>query len=141
MTQQEPSTPDELLNELKDTSVGDLSKGVAKEEGVNGSLLKPVYSHRQIKCFTITDSELQQIGLANIGITGLASIGSAFFAFWLDIFKDTLLSQSVPENAKIVLSYVQPLCLIMACTLWIFATVIYFWRKRMIDTLKRESLS
>ncbi|MGU3401570.1 hypothetical protein ACLBWS_17860 [Brucellaceae bacterium D45D] len=88
MTAQKSSTEydlSDLLGELKDTPKGDLAASAARQEGVaNGASVETVYVSRQMKCFAVTESELQQIGLANLGMTISIAIGSALFAFGLE---------------------------------------------------------
>ena len=111
-------------------------------EGVStpsGGLVKPVYSEREMKCLTVTESELKQIGLANLGVTASVGIGSAFVAFGVDIFKDSLLAEQVPETARMLTDYVQPLCLVMGVAFYVIAVLLYVWRKDMIGLIRRES--
>lgn len=126
----------EQLAKLPDEELGPTVESV---EGVNGSTLEPVYSARKMRAYTITDSELKQIGLANIGITSAASIGSGFMAFGLDIYKDTMLAESVPEPAQVLVSYVQPICFAVGIALWIAAAAMMWWRRGMINLIKTES--
>ena len=111
-------------------------------EGVStpsGGLVKPVYSEREMKCLTVTESELKQIGLANLGVTVCVGIGSAFFAFGLDVFKDSLLASDIPASALVLTQYVQPMCLVMGVAFYLVAGLLYFWRKDMIGLIRRES--
>lgn len=128
-----------LLNEVLGTSDVDLSSAVAKTEGLEGSRVEPVYQNRQMKCFSITESELQQINLANLGVTGFFSMGSGLFALWLDIFKDTKLSENVPAETVEILSWVQPLLLFSSISLFIFGFLIVLWRRQMLTIIKNES--
>ncbi len=116
-----------------------LETGVEKTEGVNGSTVEPLYSSRQMRCYSVTESELKQIGLANLGITAFSSIGTGMLAFSLDIFKDTVLAGGVPESAKVALSFVQPVLLIGGIAFWVFAIFAIFWRRDMIKIIKHES--
>lgn len=92
-----------------------------------------------MKCLTVTESELKQIGLANLGVTASVGIGSAFVAFGVDIFKDSLLAEQVPETARMLTDYVQPLCLVMGVAFYVIAVLLYVWRKDMIGLIRRES--
>ncbi len=92
-----------------------------------------------MRCYSVTESELLQIGLANIGITAFFSLGSALIAFWLDIFKDTVLASEVPKEAQIVISYVQPVLLLLGLLFWGFAGMSVYWRHSMIKLIKEES--
>lgn len=129
----------ELKQQLKDLPENALEKSVESTEGVNGSTIEPVYSKRKMKAYTVTESELKQIGLANIGITGTASIGSAFFVFGLDIFKDTVLATEIPKEAAAIVSYVQPISFFTGIVFWVFSIVLMYWRWDMINTIKKES--
>lgn len=130
---------DGLLEDLKKTNSDDLTAGVAKSERLSGGTLEPIYSKRSFKCYTVTESELQQIGIANIGATFTSSIGSGFLAFWLDIYKDTALSENIPPTAAYVVDYVKPTCLYTGLVFWAFSASLLFWRYKMITTLKTES--
>lgn len=105
----------------------------------SGGLVKPVYSEREMKCLTVTESELKQIGLANLGVTVCVGIGSAFLAFGFDIFKDVMLTDDVPESAILLTQYVQPLCLGMGFVFYLVAGVLWWWRRDMIGLIRRES--
>jgi hypothetical protein len=130
---------DQLLQRLRRTNDADLGHKVEKTEGVNGSTLEPVYSSRKMVCYSVTESELRQLNLANIGITGLTSLGSAMLAFWLDVFKDTTLAGSIPEEAEILISYVQPLLLVFGIGFWVLAGFLLFWRRNLVKLIKDES--
>ncbi len=138
MSQKTPS-PAKLKQGLESLSDDALEESVETAEGVNGSTIEPVYSKRKMKAYTVTESELKQIGLANIGITGTASIGSAFFVFGLDILKDTVLATEVPKEAAAIVSYVQPISFFIGVAFWLFSAVLMYWRRDMINTIKKES--
>jgi hypothetical protein len=127
------------LDDLKDLETSKLAAGVEKTEGVNGSTIEPVYSKRKMQTYTITRSELKQIGLANLAITGTTSIGSALFVFGIDILKDTTLSESVPREAELLVSYVQPICIGLGIGFWVFSGFLMWWRRGMIELIKNES--
>ncbi len=130
---------------LENTPDQALTDSVAATEGLsgnsNGSTIEPVYSKRKMKMYSVTESELKQIGLANIGITGTASLGSAFLAFSLDIFKDTVLAGSIPAAAQAAIDYVQPICLFVGLGFWVFSAFLVWWRKGMLDLIRKESSS
>ena len=104
-----------------------------------GSTLDVHYTARTMKCYSVTDSELRTIGLANVGQNIFLSLGSAMLAFSLDIFKDTTLATSVPTAAAEIASYVQPICLFLGIAFYIAAGSMWVWRKGMIDAIKKES--
>ena len=139
MTKQPIEPRKKLLDKLKDVDDDTLKERVESAEGVNGSSIEPVYATRKMRCYTITESELQQINLANIGVTANASIGTALLAFWLDVFKDTLLADNVPDSAQVVIHYVQPILLFLGLAFWGFAIAVLWWRRGLIDTIKKES--
>ena len=139
MKQPENDKAADLLKSVIDTPSADISEGIAKKEGLNGSAIEPVYSQRRVKCYSITESELMHIDLANIGITAFFAIGSAFFAFALDLFKDTLFANPMPEAALSVISYLQPIMIFVGILFWIFGGIGWWWRVRIIDLIKKES--
>jgi hypothetical protein len=104
-----------------------------------GGVVKPVYSERTMKCLTVTESELKQIGLANLGVTICVGIGSALVAFGIDVFKDSLLATDVPDAALMLTKYVQPMCLIGGVAFYVIAVMLWIWRKDMIGLIRRES--
>jgi len=109
------------------------------EDAVSGSTVLPTYTERKMRYFSISDSELRTIGLANLGQNFLLALGSAMLAFSLDIFKDTTLAESIPTKAAEIASYVQPICLILGVVFYSGAAGVWYWRKGMIDTIKKES--
>ena len=130
---------DDLIGQVAGASDESLAEGVQKTEGLNGSTVEPVYSSRKMRCYSVTESELQQINLANIGITAAFSFGSALLAFYLDVFKDTVLAESIPDQAAAVIGYVQPVLLTLGLGSWAFAGVLLWWRRNMIRLIKDES--
>lgn len=104
-----------------------------------GAIVRPVYSERTMRCFVVTESELKQIGLASIGITAAFGIGSALFAFGLDIYKDVAMAAEIPASALIVASVVQPLCLFGGIGFWLLSVALFLWRARMVSLIKKES--
>jgi hypothetical protein len=128
-----------LLQQLKDTPDSSLEHNAGIKEGAKGDPVKLVMSQREMRCYTITESELKQIGLSNIGITGFFSLSSASFAFGLDVFKDTLLAESVPEIAQTIVSYVQPICFFASASFFVFGIITIKWRSDLIALIKRES--
>lgn len=136
---QNKSSDGNLLDALKAVPDEALEQKIEKSEGVAGATVEPVYSARRMRCYSVTESELLQIGLANIGITAFFSLGSALIAFWLDIFKDTVLASEVPKDAEVVISYVQPVLLFLGLLFWGFAGISVYWRHSMIKLIKQES--
>ena len=134
----EPSK-EQLLKALTETPDASLEEKAERAEGVNGATVEPVYSQRKMKCYTVTESELRQIGLSNLGITGLFSLGAAFFAFGLDVFKDTLLAESVPDAAQAIVSYVQPICFFVSASFFVLGLLTIRWRSGLIKLIKDES--
>lgn len=142
MPAKDPKSKENLLLEsVLKADDASLEKRVKRAEGVNGATVEPVYSTRKMRCYSVTESELKQISLANLGITAFASIGSGLLAFWLDVFKDTLLAEAVPEAAQSAIDYVQPVLLFLGIAFWLLTAGTLFWRRSMISTIKEESVT
>jgi len=109
--------------------------------GKNGATVSMQYSERKMNCHLVTDSELKHIGLANIGITMTFGIGSALIAFGIDIYKDTTLAETVPETAQTLASVIQPMCFYIGGAFWLFSVLLLWWRRGMLELIKKESSS
>jgi hypothetical protein len=112
------------------------NKGPAPEKG---SVVKPVYSEREMNCYAITESELTAIGLANYGVTTAFSLGAAMLSLWLDIFKDSSFATETTSGSKIFTDYVQPFSLVLGLCLCGIGFGFVFWRKSIISVVKRET--
>lgn len=104
-----------------------------------GSVITPQYAKRSMKCYAVTDSELKQIGLANLFGTISFGVGTALLGFGIDIWKDSKLASSLPEEARTLTDVAQPLCLIFGIVFIVAALAIAIWRRDMIKTIKDES--
>ena len=105
----------------------------------SGSAIKPQYAQRSMKCYAVTESELKQIGLANIFTTASFGVGSALLALWLDIFKDVHLTEAVPDDFSLLIGVTQPLLFLFGVIFWIIAAIVWNWRRNMINLIKKES--
>lgn len=128
-----------LLDQLFAVDDDTLEKRVQTTEGVNGSTVEPVYSTRKMKCYSVTESELRQIGLANLGVTAFSAIGSALTALSVDLFKDTQLSSNIPASTVDALSLVQPILVALSVGFWFLVGLTVWWRRNMIALIKEES--
>ncbi|MEO0637650.1 MAG: hypothetical protein AAFY73_13490 [Pseudomonadota bacterium] len=61
-------------------------------------------------------------------------------AFWLDIFKDTLLAESIPEASAEAVSYVLPICFVLGLLFWGGAIALFIWRRGFISDIKASSV-
>jgi hypothetical protein len=92
-----------------------------------------------MKCYSITESEIQQIGLANIGSTAAVAIGSALFAFGADIFKSAVLGDPIPRQVEALAQSIQWLTLGGGVFFYAVAIVIWLWRRTLLRTIRQES--
>ncbi|MCR9194612.1 MAG: hypothetical protein NXH88_07760 [Hyphomonas sp.] len=104
-----------------------------------GSTVQPVYQKRTMNCYVVTESELRQLGIANIGITAFAAIGSFCIAFGFDVLKDTWLTTDIPENAQSLLGFVQSASFLLGVAFYGFAGIAWRWRIGMLNLIKDES--
>jgi hypothetical protein len=92
-----------------------------------------------MKCLTVTESELKQIGLANMGVTIFVAIGSALLSFGVDIFKDTTLSPPSAAATAQVADAIETMCLGGGAICYLVALALWLWRRDMIQTIRKES--
>lgn len=141
--------PDPTLDDLgglSDAQMGDAAEAAEGGEQATravdptGGQFSPIYSVRQTRCYTVTNSELKQIGLANLGATAFFTIGSLLAGFAIDVFKDIVLTDEVPEAAKQIIDSAQPLLFTMSATFYLLGLVAMLWRWDMIRSIKSESV-
>ena len=129
MTLQKPQD-NQLLDQLKDIPKDDLVKAASLAiENQNGSTVEPVYSRRKILCYSITESELKTFGFSHGLSTVLFSAGSIFFGFGLDIFKDQLLSDTIPSTVSQVAYYAQYFSFIISFICFAAGGFTIYWRR------------
>lgn len=104
-----------------------------------GSTMRPIYQERTMKCYVVSESELKQLGLANIGITAFAAVGSFLLAFGLDIMKDVLITEDIPENARPLVSIIPPVSIVLGLAFYSLAGLAILWRRSMLNLIKSES--
>lgn len=92
-----------------------------------------------MRYFSVSETELATIGLANLGQNFFLAVGSALLAFSLDIFKDTTMAEKVPTTAAEIAGYAQPICFFLGLAFYGAAGGIWWWRRGMINTIKIES--
>jgi hypothetical protein len=92
-----------------------------------------------MRCVVVTESELKQLGLANVLMTAATSIGSFLLAFGLDIIKDTWLSDQVPDSAKVITQVLQPICFYVGIAFYAGAVGIWLWRRDLLKLIRQES--
>lgn len=129
---------DEVMENAAEAAEG--GREMTRASQPNGGQFAPIYSVRRTVCYTVTDSELKQIGLANLGATGFFTIGSLLAGFAIDVFKDIALTEDVPEAAKQIIEGAQPLLFTMAGVFYLIGFLAMVWRWDMIKSIKSESL-
>lgn len=139
MTHKFKQNSGELLKRIQDLNDDSLKEKVEKTEGVNGSTIEPIYSARKMRYYSVTESELKQLDLANLGGTAFASLGSATLAFAADILKDIFLDKNDTAEADLIIFYALPILLLAGITFWVLAWRAFRWSKTMIELVKEES--
>lgn len=109
------------------------------DAGVGGSAVRPVYSERSMRCYAITDQELQHIGYANTAATVFASAGAICWTLAADLFKDLRLGDAPPEAARAAAEAVQTVSFIAGIFLFGIAIAAVLAKRSMVDLIKRES--
>lgn len=116
----------------------ELLKGPVSEKG---STVQPVYSARSMKCYAVTENELQQIRLANGLVTGTFGLGAALLAFGADLFKDVTFSNNMPKDSVWLADGILWACSLLGLAFWIASLLIFLWSKKYVSEIKKESAS
>ena len=108
-----------------------------------GPALTIVQGQRKMRCFMVTESELKQIGLANLLSTISSSIGAMLIGFGLDIYKDlTILSGDAPagsrENASSIAVTFQNASFYLGVAFILAAGALLLWRRSLLAQIKAE---
>ena len=126
-----------LFGEIKETGDDDLEQAVAAEDGRGGTVTAR-YRERNINYINVSESELYDLSSLNLGAVIFSSIGSFFFALWIDIFKDKKLSESIPHETLAVFSYIQPLLIIIAGLFALLGIGLWFIKYNKIKKIIKE---
>ncbi len=127
-----------LLGNLKEKPNDDLGKTVAEKEGLGGALI-PQYSKRRIKCITVLEGEIDDLGSFNLGSSICFSISAFCFGLWIDIFKDKKLSESIPLEPPEALFYVERGSILAMILFFCIGSALWIKKNRKIKKIKEES--
>ncbi len=92
-----------------------------------------------MRCYAITDQELQHIGVTNTAATFFASVGAACWTLSADLFKDLKLGDTPAAEALAVAQSVQNLSFIAGALMFAVAGYAMWVRHSTIAVIKRES--
>jgi hypothetical protein len=91
-----------------------------------------------MKRYTVFDSDFESLATQELGQSVCLTVSSFCFAFWLDIYKDTLLAESIPASTQAGLSYFQPTLLILAAVFAVGAIAFWVRKRSTIQKIKDD---
>jgi hypothetical protein len=100
-----------------------------------------IHVTRNMKSYTITESELLQLSFINTRVTFSWSIVTGIGMFLIDIVKDAILAEKIPNKAISIGIYVGPILLFVLIAASIHVYKDRQFRKRLVDLIKDESPS
>jgi len=91
-----------------------------------------------MKHYTVFDSDFDSLATQDVGVSVCLALSSFCFAFGLDIFKDTLLAESIPDSTQAALSYIQPALLVFAVLFAVAAGSFWLKKRSSIQKIKDD---
>ena len=95
-------------------------------------------TRRSMKHYTVFDSDFDSLATQELGQSVCITISSFCWAFGIDIFKDTMLAESVPEPTEAALGYIQPILLLFGIIFAIAAGAFWLKRRTTIQKIKDD---
>lgn len=92
-----------------------------------------------MKCYVVTDSELNSLSLANGLMVVFFSLASAFAGFGVDISKDLLLTPEATTDAKALADMARTVCFGFAAAFAGAGVWAYTWKRGSLRLIKKES--
>lgn len=106
--------------------------------GVGGSSVKPIYSERSMKCYAVTEMELNNLGFASLVSTIFSTAGAVLLGLAIDLFKDVQIDGKTGSGAQAAESLQGPL--FVGAVICFAVAVLMLWRRRnMIELIRKES--
>jgi hypothetical protein len=96
-------------------------------------------SVREMKCYTITDGELNNLSLANTLFAVSCSLAAACFGFAMDITKDIALAGQLTPAGEVLAHVVRPTAWWGTGIFTAIALLMLRWRHNAIAIIKKES--
>ena len=127
------------LNELRDVSDEQVGAKVQEAEGLEAVAVNVVQSTRHMQFYSVSESELRQLSLVNNLVAFAWAVVSGTGLFVLDVIKDVLLADSIPESAIGLASRFWPLLLFFLLAALLGLVLAYRWRGNLIHLIKTES--
>ena len=127
-----------LLENLEGLNDAQLKRSVEQSENLK-SPVETVHGTRKMQCYSVTESELLQLSIVNTAVAFAWSFSAGLAVFLVDIVKDIMLSDDIPQKAQDIGVVVIPI-LFFALIISVWAALkAQKWRKRLIDLIKQES--
>ncbi|VAW77771.1 hypothetical protein MNBD_GAMMA15-710 [hydrothermal vent metagenome] len=106
---------------------------------IGGGLIKPVYSQRNMKVYSIQESEIKHISGLNLTATIAFSVGSAFFGFSATIWLEAAFNEKLTDKAQVLVDWGPAAGIVIGVFAFIVGGIALFTRGSILQTIRDES--
>lgn len=105
-----------------------------------GASIDPIYVHREMKAYAVTENEISTLSLYNSAKTILFSAGTFFVSAGLSIYLGAAFAgPPIPEDAKVLSHWGVPFCGAIALIFYVLGFLVLLSGRSAWETIKRES--
>ena len=108
-------------------------------EAFSGGIIKPLYSERQMKCYTVTDEELGSVSVWNAQTTTFISVGAFILSLGIGFLVDGLFTESLTAVGQLLQMVVGPICVLLSGVFFYLGWQARRTRKNLVDKIKQQS--
>ena len=139
MTPPEPPQPDPSLEDLEAFSDAQIEEAAEKVEDTGKGGVNPVDPRRNMRFYKVSENELGSLSALNDATVGVFSLVAALITFAIDVTKDVLLAETVPEFAIRTLWFGAPMLFIILIILSFIAVKLRKAKRSVVQIIRDES--
>ena len=114
---------------------------VFTSSSLHGPAIKTIYTERQVRAFTVLETEFQSLTSLNVQTTVYFSLGSALLSFGLGIWVNAIFYTTLAPIAKLAAVYIAPLFLVLAVVFYGLGIAAYLRRRTALRSIGNNSTS
>ncbi|MGO9991327.1 MAG: hypothetical protein ACLPTF_02285 [Steroidobacteraceae bacterium] len=110
-------------------------------EGQRGATITTVYVERQVKAFSVFETELDVLSSLNAQATVFFSVGSAFITYAVGIWTNSSFATQLTPEGKLANEFVAPGLVFISIVFYSLAIMAWWKRRRTLGDIRRQSKS